>query len=108
MKRIFLAALLVVSLLLIGVGVFQLSQGNRQIALVEVATAAPVTDVPRISVEDLSAALDGAHPPLVWEFKTAETYAQGHIPGSRLVLFNDIEALARDLDRNQPIVTLCT
>jgi len=107
MKRVFLPALLVVSLLLIGVGVFQLCQGSRPAGRVEAVTAAPVTDAPRITVEDLSAALNGAHPPLVWEFRTAESYEQGHIPGSWLVLFDEIEVMARDLDRNRPIVTLC-
>jgi rhodanese-related sulfurtransferase len=110
MRRALLFVLLAASLALIGVGVVQLIQ-TRTTALIAprvvVATQVPTDDVRRISVQELSNRLQGSNPPLVWEYRTADAYAQGHLPGSRWVQIEETATLAKNLDRKQPIVTLC-
>jgi len=111
MRRIALFVLLVASLALIGVGAIQLLQAREAASRapsVAIATPVPTGDVRRISVQELDQALKRPNPPLVWEFRTAETYAQQHLPNSRLVQLTEIATLAKGLDRQQAIVALCT
>ncbi|MCX6030548.1 MAG: hypothetical protein NT169_14775 [Chloroflexi bacterium] len=110
MRRALPFVLLAASLVLIGVGVVQLVQTRTAAPAaprVTVATQAPTDDVRRISVQELSNRLQGPNPPLVWDFRTADSYVQGHLPNSRLVQLEEIATLAKTLDRKQPIVTLC-
>ena len=66
-----------------------------------------IADVRRISVGELHGKLQRPNPPLVWDIRSAEAYAQGHIPGAQLVQFSELPTLAQGLDRKQAIVTLC-
>jgi len=66
-----------------------------------------IENVRRISVGELHGKLKGPNPPLVWDLRSAEAYAQGHIPGARLVQFSELPTLSQGLDRKQAIVTLC-
>ena len=112
-RKLLLGALLVVSLTLIGIGVFQLLQDWQDtrpaVVMVEDRSelAGDQDDFPRMSVEALHAQLQGENPPLVWELRVPERYAQAHLPGSVLVLESEVEAAAEGLDRSQSIVTLC-
>lgn len=107
MRKSFLLLLIALSVLLMGVGVILLLQDEPLQPPAALTTPLPAGEVARINVQDLHAQLQSARPPLVWEFRSAESYAQQHVPGSQLVSSDGIEASARGLDRTQPIVTLC-
>ena len=107
MRKLLLLVLLVFSLALITIGALQLVQA-RSAPRVVIATQAPTTDVRRVSVQELAQMLEAANPPLVWEFRTADSYAQQHLPGSRLVQLEEIAGLAKSLNRDQAIVAVCS
>jgi hypothetical protein len=107
-----LGALVLVSLALIAVGVSQLGQGQGSAApsWTPRPPAGPtptLAQVKRISVQDLHIKLRGAKPPLVWEVRSAEAFAGGHLPGSQAIQLADVPTLAQKLDRKQSIVILC-
>jgi hypothetical protein len=79
--------------------------GSQQVAS---GPTPAIADVRRISVGDLHAKLQGPNLPLVWDLRSAEAYAQQHIPGARLVQITEIPTLAQGLDLKQAIVTLCS
>ena len=122
-KNVLLVAILVIaSVAAIAFGVLQLAPTASAPAAVAPGTGATaigggqqaasgptpaIADVRRISVGELHGKLQGANPPVVWDFRSAESYAQQHIPGARLVQITEIPALAQGLDRNKAIVTLC-
>lgn len=66
-------------------------------------------DVPRISVEDAKAALDGGEAVIV-DVRSAESYAAGHAAGAISVPLTEIEAnpAGLGLDKEQWIITYCT
>jgi hypothetical protein len=112
-KNALLVAILVIaSVAAIAIGVLQLAPtavapptgGSQQAAL---GPTPAIADVRRISVGDLHGKLQGSNPPLVWDIRSAESYAQQHIPGARLVQIAEIPTLAQGLDQKQAIVTLC-
>jgi len=45
---------------------------------------------------------------VVWELRSIEAFAGGHVPGAQAVQLADIPALAQKLDRKKTIVTLCS
>lgn len=109
MRRAALWVLIAASVLLVVAGIWLLSRSGPPAA---VNTPTPIvatssSEAPRISVQELNAQLQAEHPPLVWEFRSASSYAEAHVPGSRLLTLDEIEAAAQGLDRAQPIVTLC-
>ena len=112
-KNALLVAILVIaSLVAIAIGVLQLAPATGAPATGGSQQAAPsptpsIAEVGRISVGDLYAQLQGPNPPLVWDLRSAESYAQQHIPGARLVQISEIPTSAQGLDRKQAIVTLC-
>ena len=122
-KNALLVAILVIaSVAAIAIGVLQLAPAAGAPAAVaqmpgataigggQQATSGPtpsIADVRRISVGELHGKLQRPNPPLVWDIRSAEAYAQGHIPGARLVQFSEIPTLVQGLDRKQAIVTLC-
>jgi 3-mercaptopyruvate sulfurtransferase SseA len=111
-NALLVAILVVASVAAIAIGVLQLApaavgpttNGSRQAAP---GSTPSVADVRRISVSDLHANLQGPNPPLLWDLRSAESYAQQHIPGARLVQISEIPMLAQGMDRKQAIVTLC-
>ena len=112
LRRVLLWVLVVASVLLVAAGVFLLSRIPVS-TTVSVPTTTPTGElnfgdgVPRMSVQALSAQLQEANPPQVWEFRSPASYAEAHVPGSRLLALEEVEAAAQGLDRTQPIVTLC-
>ena len=66
-------------------------------------------DVPRISVEDAKAALDGGKAIIV-DVRSAESYAAGHAAGAISIPLTGIEAnpAGLGLDKEQWIITYCT
>jgi hypothetical protein len=126
-NALLIAILVIASVTVIAIGVLQLAPtavtpAPGGPAAVAPAPGAPTTggsqqaaagptpsiaDVRRISVGDLHGKVQGLNPPLVWDLRAAEAYAQQHIPGARLVQISEIPTLAQGLDRKQAIVTLC-
>ena len=107
MKRLALLSLLVASLALIGIGVAQLVRlGQSPGSATTIVNSSP-DGVARMEVSTLAERLRGGEPPLVWELRSAESFAESHIPGSVLVAYEQIEMLAVTLDHGRPIVTLC-
>jgi hypothetical protein len=100
-------ALALVSLALIAVGVSQLGQGPGGAAQAPAGPTPTLAQVKRISVQDLHIKLRGANPPLVWELRSAEAFAGGHLPGSQAIQLADVPTLAQNLDRKKSIVILC-
>jgi hypothetical protein len=118
-KNALLVAILVIaSVAAIAFGVLQLAPTASAPAAVapnvgggQQAASGPtpaIADVRRIGVGDLRTKLQGPNPPLVWDLRSAEAFAQQHIPGSRLVQITEIPTLAQGLDRKQAIITLCS
>jgi 3-mercaptopyruvate sulfurtransferase SseA len=66
-------------------------------------------DVPRISVKDAKAALDGGKAIIV-DVRSAESYAAGHAAGAISIPLSEIEAnpAGLGLDKEQWIITYCT
>jgi rhodanese-related sulfurtransferase len=60
-----------------------------------------------VTVEELRGQLASSSPPLVWDFRPTSTFAEGHIPGSRVLTLDTIPEAAANLDRQVPIVTVC-
>ena len=121
-NALLIAILVIASVTAIAIGVLQLAPTAVAPAPGAPVAVAPTTggsqqaapgptpsiaDVRRISVGDLHGRLQGSNPPLVWDLRAAEAYAQQHSPGARLVQISEIPTLAQDLDRKQAIVTLC-
>jgi 3-mercaptopyruvate sulfurtransferase SseA len=105
MRRPFLLALVVLSVLLVFAGAILLLQRPLEQAITATSTAAG--EVRRITAEELRVQLATSSPPQVWDLRSAETYAQGHIPGSRLINLDEIPGAAAKLDKRQAIVALC-
>jgi hypothetical protein len=106
MRRVFLLMLMLLSLLLVIVGVFLVLQ--QPLDPPAAALPSPSADgVRRTTVDELQAQLAASNPPLVWEFRSPESYANAHIPGSRLVTMEGIPDAAAATDKRQAIVTLC-
>ena len=66
-------------------------------------------DVPRISVKDAKAALDGGKAIIV-DVRSADIYAQGHAAGAISIPLSEIETnpAGLGLDKEQWIITYCT
>lgn len=109
MKRnsIIVGVLVIASLALIALGVSQLSLGQSGATQAPSGPTPTIGEVRRISVQELNTKLRSPNPPVVWELRSVEAFAGGHIPGSQPVQFADIPALAQKLDRKKAIVTLC-
>jgi hypothetical protein len=107
MRRPVLIALVAITLLLVAFGVVLVLQQQGQ-APVAANEASPSTeDVPRVSAEALRGQLATSNPPLVWDFRPASTFAEGHIPGSHVLTLDAIPDAAANLDRRKAIVTVC-
>lgn len=65
--------------------------------------------MPRVSVEDAKAALDGGEA-IVVDVRSADDYAASHIVGAINIPLTDLESNPANLnlDKNQWIITYCT
>lgn len=78
------------------------------------ATPSPadiLATVPAISAADLEPRLATASAPLVLDVRTPEEYAQGHLPGARLIphdqLATRLAELAAARDQDQEVIVYC-
>lgn len=107
MRRAVLMLLMLLSILLVIAGVIWLLQRPAEPTIAAVTPSA-ADRVRRITVEELRSQLAASNAPLVWEFRSPETYAQGHVLGSRLMTLDEISDAAANLDQRQAIVALCS
>jgi rhodanese-related sulfurtransferase len=73
------------------------------------AACGAANDFGEMSPSELSAALQGAQPPLVLDVRTPAEYASGHVPGARNVPIDELAARTGELAayREQPVVVYC-
>jgi rhodanese-related sulfurtransferase len=64
-------------------------------------------DVRDIDPQELSIMLDGANRPVVVDVRESWEYAQGHVPGARLIPLGEFARQAGELDPKQPIAVIC-
>ncbi|NOT04948.1 MAG: rhodanese-like domain-containing protein [Anaerolineales bacterium] len=78
------------------------TQGQADIPLTE-------ADVPRITVEDAKAAVDGSEAVIV-DVRSAESFAAGHIAGAISIPLAEFETNISNitLEKDQWIITYCT
>lgn len=106
MRRYIPYVLVALSVVVIAVGVVLMTQQNTPAAVSP--TPGSTSEAPRITVQELQQQLQGGNPPQVWDVRGTEAYSAGHLPGSKQVDLVNVEAAAAGIDRNQPIITLCS
>jgi 3-mercaptopyruvate sulfurtransferase SseA len=67
----------------------------------------PYPTVPRVSVGDARAAHELKQAVFV-DVRTAEQYAQSHVPGAKSIPLNELESRLNELNKDQAIITYCT
>lgn len=67
----------------------------------------PFPDVPRISVEDSKKAYDDGSA-LFLDVRSADSYAENHIPGAINIPLTELPARLGELDPGMMIITYCT
>ena len=67
----------------------------------------PNTGVPRVSPQEMKALVD-RNTVTVVDVRDSVSYANGHIPGAIHIPFARVEAEARRLPKDKPIITYCT
>jgi hypothetical protein len=108
MRKSLFLVLLVLSVALVASGLLLLTQDAPPQLPTSVSTPLSGGEVARISVQELNEQLQSRNPPIVWEFVSAGQYASGHLPGARLMTFDELPEVAQGLQKSQPLVTLCT
>ncbi|NLE56713.1 MAG: hypothetical protein GX616_00015 [Planctomycetes bacterium] len=108
MRKPLLIGTIALGVLMIAAGVLWLTSPQGSASSLSDFTTPHADGVPRITPAVLNSLLRGDDAPLVWEFRSAETYEAQHVPGSRLVTLDEIAGAAAGLDKGQAIVTLCT
>jgi rhodanese-related sulfurtransferase len=63
--------------------------------------------VPSIQVEELQRRLGGKPAPFLLDVREPWEFAQGHVPGARLVPLGELEERVREIPRDRPILSLC-
>jgi len=63
--------------------------------------------VPEISSQEAQARITSAEPPFVLDVREPDEYANGHIPGSKLIPLGTLGNHLAELPKEQPIVVVC-
>ncbi len=69
--------------------------------------AAYADDVPTMSADKLMTELTMPHPPLILDVRSAEEFAEGHLPGAVNMAYTDLEKQLDQFDQSQEIVVYC-
>jgi len=67
----------------------------------------PVGRIERLAAEDLPARLERTPDLQVLDVRDAHEYEAGHVPGSLLATWHDIDALPEGIDADRPIAVIC-
>ena len=76
-------------------------------ALAVVPSSLPYPDVPRVTAGDARAAHELKQAVLV-DVRTAEQYAENHIPGAASIPLSEFESRLNELNKDHWIITYCT
>lgn len=60
-----------------------------------------------LSPADAVTAIEGANPPLVLDVRTADEFAEGHVPGAILIPHDELESRLAELDTARPVLVYC-
>lgn len=63
-----------------------------------------VTEIPRVTAEDLKAQLDRGDALILVDVRKESVYARGHIPGAICLPITEIESRLEDLPADKPLV----
>ena len=107
MRQWFMLALVLLTLLLVAAGTLLVLQSQAQPPATASVSPAELAAVRRVPVEELHGQLAASNPPLVWDFRPESTFAEGHIPGARVLTLDMIPDAAAGLEKGVPIVTVC-
>lgn len=102
-----LLILVLLTVVLLGAGAVLLLQQRAQPPAVDAEIPGDTAGVARVSVQALREQLATSNPPLVWDIRSTSSFGGGHIPGSRALTLAEVPDAAANLDRRQPVVTVC-
>jgi hypothetical protein len=77
------------------------------LACLYLTAVAYADDVPTMSPDRLVTELMTSHPPLILDVRSAEEFAEGHLPGAVNVAYTDLEKRFDQFDQSQDIVVYC-
>ena len=63
--------------------------------------------MPTIAVDELHLRLQGRQPSLLLDVREPWEYAEGHVPGARLVPLGELEDRVSELPRDRPVYSIC-
>ena len=76
--------------------------------LIALAAPAVATELRApIAPADAAAAIASDTPPQVLDVRTAEEFAQGHLPSATLIPHDELAARLAELDRDRPVLVYC-
>ena len=76
--------------------------------LIALAAPAVATELRApIAPADAAAAIASDTPPQVLDVRTAEEFAQGHVPTATLIPHDELAARLAELDRDRPVLVYC-
>jgi len=67
-----------------------------------------ISDVPRVTVRDLKARLDGGEAIIIVDVRSKESYDQEHIPGAIHIPYADTGSRLAEFPKDRDIVFYCT
>lgn len=68
----------------------------------------PADDVPRITVQELKAALDEGRPVVVVDVRSREAFDEKHVEGAMSVPLAELEQRLAELPKSADVVLYCT
>ena len=78
------------------------------VLLIALAAPAVATELRApIAPADAAAAIASDTPPQVLDVRTAEEFAQGHLPSATLIPHDELAARLAELDRDRPVLVYC-
>jgi 3-mercaptopyruvate sulfurtransferase SseA len=109
-NRAFLILVIAGGLLLISAAIWLLlsnTNGGGQTASQPTSEEDVLAALPRISLEEAKTAYD-QQSAVFLDVRTAEQYAQSHVPGAISIPYTDLASRMSELDPNTEIITYCT
>ncbi|MFQ5637561.1 MAG: rhodanese-like domain-containing protein [bacterium] len=67
-----------------------------------------ITEVPRVTVGDLKARLDGGEAIVIVDVRSKQAYEQGHIPGALHIPYSETISRLDDFPKDRDIIFYCT
>lgn len=77
------------------------------LAMIVLVAAPAFAAEPQLPPAEALAVIQGENPPQVLDVRTAEEFAQGHVPHAVLIPHDQLEARLAELDRERPVLVYC-